>query len=133
MRNSHFFDTGISDALQRRDLSTGGRKAGAALEGLVAQHLRAWIDYPSSGEQAVLLADPLAGSEVDFVVYGKIPFHAIEVKTQPLYIPRTECAQGVRAGDYPEAKRTILYRGKEKLLKDGIMIQPCADFLVNLG
>lgn len=34
--------------------------------------------------------------------------------------------------DYPEAERFLLYRGREKLLRDGITIQPCQDFLLGL-
>ena len=70
---------------------------------------------------------------MDFVVYGKDLFHAIEVKHATVIHPKDLNALKAFGQDYPEAKRTILYRGKEKLLKDGIMIQPCADFLVNLG
>ena len=52
---------------------------GAALEGLVAQHLRAWIDY-SGAAAALTFWRTRAGSEVDFVLYGRDVFWALEVK-----------------------------------------------------
>ena len=43
---------------------------GGALEGLVAQHLRAWIDY-SHRSASLYFWRTRSGSEVDFVVYGE--------------------------------------------------------------
>ncbi|MBF0327614.1 MAG: hypothetical protein HQL10_00480 [Nitrospirae bacterium] len=37
-----------------------------------------------------------------------------------------------RSYNYPEAKKILLYRGKERLVKDGILIEPCEDFLMRL-
>lgn len=34
--------------------------------------------------------------------------------------------------DFPECKRWLLYRGKERLLLDGILCVPCEEFLVQL-
>ena len=52
---------------------------GAALEGLVAQHLTAWSSYRGE-KNKVYFWRTAAGSEVDFVVYGEEVFWAIEVK-----------------------------------------------------
>jgi uncharacterized protein len=38
----------------------------------------------------------------------------------------------VFAQDYPESQLLLLYRGKERLLRDGILCLPCEDFLRTL-
>ena len=129
----YFFDTGIYNALRPSGpLDRPEEKAGSALEGLVAQHLRAWIDYLHP-ESRLFYWRTLSGNEVDFVVYGKNLFHAIEVKHATVIHPRDLNGLKAFGQDYPEAKRTLLYRGKEKLLREGITIQPCEDFLLKLG
>ncbi len=34
--------------------------------------------------------------------------------------------------DYPESRRVLLYRGTERVLQDGILCLPCAEFLRTL-
>lgn len=129
----YFFDTGVFNALRPSGpLDRSEEKAGQALEGLVAQHLRAWIDYrhPVANFYYWLTS---AGTEVDFVVYGKDLFWAIEVKNATQIQPRDLKALRTFGEDYPEAERFLLYRGREKLLRNGITIQPCGDFLLRLG
>jgi predicted AAA+ superfamily ATPase len=46
---------------------------------LVAQHLRAWIDYSGRDHQLSFWRTK-SGNEVDFIVYGRDGFWAIEVK-----------------------------------------------------
>jgi len=129
----YFFDTGIFNALRPSGpLDRSEEKAGQALEGLVAQHLRAWIDYRHPAANLYYWRTS-AGTEVDFVVYGKDLFWAIEVKNAAQVQPRDLKALRTFGEDYPEAKRFLLYRGREKLLRDGITIQPCQDFLLGLA
>lgn len=52
---------------------------GVALEGLVAQHLRAWIEYGEGGARLYYWRTR-SGVEVDFVVYGDSVFQAVEVR-----------------------------------------------------
>ena len=52
---------------------------GAGLEGLVAQHLRAWAEY-TDGRHELTYWHTRGGSEVDFIVYGEPGFYAIEVR-----------------------------------------------------
>lgn len=61
---------------------------------------------------------------MDFVVYGKDLFWAIEFKNAAQVQPRDLKALKTFGEDYPEAERFLLYRGREKLLRDGITIQP---------
>jgi len=129
----YFFDTGVFNALRPSGpLDRSEEKAGQALEGLVAQHLRAWIDYRHPATNLYYWRT-IAGTEVDFVVYGKDLFWAIEVKNAAHVQPRDLKALRTFGEDYPEADRFLLYRGREKLLRNGITIQPCEDFLLRLG
>ncbi|MDP2862418.1 MAG: ATP-binding protein [Desulfobacterales bacterium] len=129
----YFFDTGIYTALRPSGpLDRPEEKGGPALEGLVAQHLKAWIDYRHP-EARLFYWRTSAGSEVDFVVYGKDLFRAIEVKHADTVHPKDLHGLKAFGEDYPEAERTLLYQGREKLLRDGIMIEPCQNFLEKLG
>jgi len=104
---------------------------GAALEGLVAQHLRAQLDY--SGRAAKLSYwRTERGVEVDFVAYGENLFWAIEVKNTNRVRP--EDLRSLRAfrEDYPEATLLLLYRGDRRLVVDGIPCWPVAEFLLAL-
>ncbi|MBU4373071.1 MAG: AAA family ATPase [Euryarchaeota archaeon] len=129
----YFFDTGIYNALRPSGpLDRPQEKDGAALEGLVAQHLRAWIDYKHP-DYCLFFWRTGSGTEIDFIVYGKEIFWAIEVKNTAAVRPEDIRALKTFGEDYPEAKRILLYRGKEKLRRDGILITPCTEFLMTLA
>jgi predicted AAA+ superfamily ATPase len=124
-----WFDTGVYAATRPAGpLDRPEEIAGAALEGLVAQHLRAWIDY-SGGDASLSFWRTKSGNEVDFILYGRDCFHAIEVKHTASLRPAD--LRGLRAfkEDYPEASLYLLYRGRETLDLDGIRCLPCEDFL----
>ena len=124
-----WFDTGVYAALRPAGpLDRPEEIAGPALEGLVAQHLRAWIDY-SGGAYQLSFWRTKSGNEVDFIVYGRDGFWAIEVKHTAHLRPAD--LRGLRAfeEDYPEASLRLLYRGRETLDLDGIRCLPCEDFL----
>lgn len=128
----YFFDAGIFNILRPSGpLDRPEEKSGAALEGLVCQHLRAWIDYAHPGCQLHYWRTS-AGSEVDFVVYGKDMFSAIEVKNAATIHPQDLRALKSFGEDYPEAKRFLVYRGNERLIRDGISIEPANEFLLGL-
>lgn len=128
----YFYDTGLYNALRPSGpLDRPEEKKGIALEGLVAQHIRGWLDYRHEGAMLYFWRTS-SGSEVDFIVYGKNIFHAIEVKNGSTIHPQDLRPLKSFGEDYPEAERTILYRGSEKLLIDGIMIEPCEEFLRRL-
>jgi len=128
----YFFDAGIFGGLRPSGpLDRPEEKSGVALEGLVAQHLRAWIDYRDPGCDLTYWRTS-AGSEVDFVLYGKNVFWAIEVKNGTTIHPQDLRALKTFREDYPQAKRIFLYRGEEKLVREGISIEPCAEFLMGL-
>ena len=125
----YFFDAGVFRANRPvGPLDSTAEIDGAALEGLVAQHLRAWRDYSTAAYQLAYW-QTRSRVEVDFVVYGKGQFHAIEVKNTEQI--RSEDLRGLKSfgEDYPESRRWLLYRGSERLLRDGILCVPCEDFL----
>lgn len=126
------FDAGVFRSLRPRGpLDRPEEIAGAALEGLVAQHLRAWIAY-SSGDLGLYYWRTRSGVEVDFVVYGAAGFWAFEVKNTGRIRP--EDVRGLRAiaADYPGCKPLLLYRGTERLEVGGIYCMPVEAFLSRL-
>jgi uncharacterized protein len=128
----YYFDAGVYRSLRPAGpLDRPEEIAGMALEGVVAQHLRAWIDYRVAGEKLYYWRTK-SGTEVDFVVYGPEVFWAIEVKHAAKVSSKD--VRGLRAfrEDYPEASACLLYMGKERLSLDGILCMPCEEFLAGL-
>jgi uncharacterized protein len=128
----YWFDAGVFVATRPAGpLDRPEEIAGAALEGLVAQHLRAWIDY-SGLDLGLNFWRTRSGSEVDFILYGSDGFWAIEVKHSATVRSRDLKSLKAFREDYPEATPLFLYRGKEALEIDGIRCLPCESFLRGL-
>ncbi|KKQ15117.1 MAG: Conserved hypothetical ATPase [Candidatus Moranbacteria bacterium GW2011_GWE1_36_7] len=129
----YFFDAGVFRSLRPSGpLDKSEEISGAALEGLVLQHLTAWNSY--TGEKnKIYFWRTRSGSEVDFVVYGPNVFWAIEVKNAAKISESDLRSLRTFKEDYPECKTYVLYRGKEKLLRRGVQIVPCEDFLLGLN
>ena len=128
----YFFDTGVFRANRPKGpLDTPAEIDGAALEGLVAQHLRAWCAY-SRGQNTLHYWKTRSNVEVDFVIYGESHFYALEVKNTARIRPAD--LQGLKSfgKDYPESGLFLIYRGRERLLRDGVLCIPCEEFLGNL-
>ncbi len=128
----YWFDAGVFASMRPASVLDSPQEiAGAALEGLVAQHLRAWIDY-SDNDCRLAYWRTKSGNEVDFIVWGQAGFWALEVKHTTSIRPRD--LRGLKAfrEDYPEAEIRLLYRGNETILIDGIRCVPCADYLVGI-
>ena len=128
----YFFDSGVFRSLRTKGpLDIKSEIDGAALEGLVLQHLKAWNDYQNATCN-LYYWHTKAGLEVDFIVYGENNFWAIEVKNSAVIHPQD--LRGLRefCHDYPEAKPLLLYRGKERLQKNNILCMPVNDFLKQL-
>ena len=92
---------------------------------------QAWISYSQSSCRLYYWKTK-AGTEIDFVIYGKEGFWAIEVKN----------ARNIRKNDlrplktfhldYPECNPLFVYRGDEQLLIDNILCVPCETFLKSI-
>lgn len=125
----YFFDVGVFRANRPRGpLDSAAEMDGAALEGMVAQHLRAWCAY-SGGDHNLHYWQTRSQVEVDFVVYGESGLYAVEVKNTDRIRPEDLVGLKHFAEDYPESQRFLLYRGKDRLLRDGILCLPCSSFL----
>ena len=125
----YLFDAGVFRSLRPRGpLDAPEEIAGQALEGLVAQHLRAWAAY-SQHDAEVFYWRTQGGTEVDFVVYGESGIQAFEVKNAARVYRRDLRPLKAFRDDYPEAEAAVLYRGRDRLEIDGIRCLPVADFL----
>lgn len=128
----YYFDAGVYQTLRPSGpIDKAEELQGPALEGLVAQHLRAWIDY-SNNRCTLYFWRTKNGVEVDFIVYGKGQFTAIEVKNSRHVYSKDLMGLKSFKQDYPEAQTLLLYRGKDKLMIDNILCLPCEEFLRNL-
>ncbi len=125
----YFFDAGVYRSIRPKGpLDRPTEIDGAALEGLVFQHLRAWNDY--SGQHSTLYFwRTRAGLEVDFVVYGEKELVAIEVKNAAKVSSHDLQSLKAFIKDYPESRAVLLYRGQEQFLRDGVLCVPCERFL----
>lgn len=128
----YYFDPGVFRALRRKGfLDQSTEIEGAALEGVVAEHLRGWIDEQAS-ENELFFWRTRFGLEVDFVLYGSETFVAIEVKNNTKINPTDLKGLQSFREDYPEAKAFFLYRGKDKVKKAEILCLPVDEFLREL-
>jgi uncharacterized protein len=128
----YFFDAGVYRALRPQSYSDSDDEInGASLEGLVAQHLLAWRDY-SSRKHTIEFWRTRSAVEVDFVVNGPLGFWALEVKNSKTVRPDDIKSLRAFKEDYPEARTILLYRGKERLLKNNVLCIPCDEFLKQL-
>ncbi len=126
------FDAGVFRSLRPRGpLDRREEIEGQALEGLIGQHLKSWIDY-SGIKRELFFWRTRSGVEVDFVVYGPDGIWGIEVKNSRDVRPAD--LRGLRSfkDEYPESEVLLLYRGKDRMLKGDILCMPCEEFLVHL-
>jgi predicted AAA+ superfamily ATPase len=108
----YFFDAGVFRANRPAGpLDSPSELDGAALEGLIAEHLRAWCDY-LRGRHELHYWQTRAQVEIDFIVYGESGLYAIEVKNTRQIRP--EDLRGLKgfAEDYPQSKRYLLTEAK---------------------
>jgi len=104
---------------------------GAALEGLVMQHLRAWTSYRGKHD-SLSFWRTASGVEVDAVVHGDDGFWAIEVKNHERIGSRDLRPLRSFEQDHPTCRPLLLYRGTERLVRSGILCMPCEQFLLRL-
>ncbi len=125
----YLFDAGVFRSLRPNGpLDRPHEIEGAALEGLVAQHLRAWIAYSGDAFELAYWRTR-SGVEVDFVVYGPGGFWAVEVKNGATL--RREDVRSLKAlrEDYPECEPLLAYRGSDRLVVDGVRCLPVQELL----
>ncbi len=128
----YLFDAGVFRSLRpQRPLDTTHEIHGASLEGLICQHLKAWVDAQVEIFELAFWRTR-SKLEVDFVVYGPKTFLAIEVKHSETIHPND--LKGLQAfkKDYPECTPILIYRGKHRLKKKDILCIPCDEFLLSV-
>jgi len=128
----YFFDTGAYASLCPQGvLDFPEEMRGSLLEGLVAQILKAHLEYHNR-DSVLFYWRTRTGLEVDFILYGKNLFTAIEVKNSKNI--RSPDLKGLHAflEDYPQANALFLYRGKERLQKGKILCIPVEEFLLSI-
>lgn len=127
----YLFDAGVFRCLRPiGPLDRAEEAGGAALEGLVAQHLRAWLAYRESG--SLYYWRTSKGNEVDFILYGADLFTAIEVKNTAVLRPADFHGLQAFKEDYPECSVLLLYRGHRRYMHGSILCIPCDQFLQDL-
>lgn len=128
----YYFDAGVYRSIRPKGpLDSPEEIEGMALEGLIAQHLRAWASYRSVPAELYYWRTK-SGSEVDFVVYGTDVFVAIEVKRSRNVHNTDLRALKAFQEDYPEASACLLYMGKEEIKINDVLCLPCDTFLTKL-
>lgn len=128
----YYFDAGVFRSLRPAGpLDSPQEIDGAALEGLVCQHIRAWIAY-RGGRDNLYYWRTKSGNEVDFIIYGKDSFFAVEVKNTSKISPKMFNGLLAFKEDYKQAQPLFLYRGKERMKIKGVLCIPCEEFLRTL-
>ncbi len=128
----YYFDVGVYRSIRPKGpLDSPEEIEGMALEGLIAQHLRAWASHRSIPAELSYWRTK-SGSEVDFVVYGEDVFVAVEVKRSRNVHHTDLRALKAFMEDYPQAKVCLLYMGHEEIKIGGVLCLPCNTFLRNL-
>lgn len=128
----YFFDAGVYTSIRPKSLlDSDTEREGAALEGLVAQHIKCWIDAQIESYQLNFWRTA-SKVEVDFIVSGPNCFLAIEVKNGSTVHPADLRGLKSFCEDYPEATPLLLYRGKRKYRENNTLICPVDEFLQNI-
>lgn len=128
----YFFDSGVYHSLRPRIFYDREiEQEGVVLEGLVAQHLKAWINAQIEQHQLHFWRTNTQ-LEVDFIVSGPQCFLAIEVKNGAVIHPNDFRSLEAFKEDYPEATPLILYRGKYRYKERGILCIPLEEFLLQI-
>jgi predicted AAA+ superfamily ATPase len=125
----YFFDTGVYRAVRPKGpLDSPHEIDGAALEGLIFQHLNAWNAYQNH-PYILSFWRSRSGVEVDFILYGEEGIVAIEVKNSNKIRPNDLRSLNEFKKDYPESCPIFLYRGNERILRNEVLCLPCDEFL----
>ena len=128
----YYFDAGVFRTLRSAGpIDLTSEINGLALEGLVAQHLKAWSDYQDTPNNLYYWRTR-HGVEVDFIIYDPNNFSAIEIKNASQVHPQDLRGLHAFCADYPEEKPLLLYRGQDQLKISGVDCIPIIEFLKNL-
>jgi predicted AAA+ superfamily ATPase len=128
----YFVDVGIFKTIRPSGpLDSPEEIAGAALETLVFQELRAINEYYRL-EYSLYFWRTNTGVEVDFILYGPRGIIAVEVKHRNRITARETKSLRIFKNDYPEAKCYLFYMGNRKEYYDDIEVISVEAALRNL-
>lgn len=128
----YYFDAGVFASLRPHNLFDSETELqGGTLEGLVAQHLKGWVDAQIDNTKLYFWRTA-SKLEVDFIVAGPRCFFAIEVKNGSVVHPQDLRGLEAFREDYPEVTPLLLYRGKEQYKERGILCCPVEHFLLGI-
>ena len=129
----YYFDVGVYRTLRKRGpLDPIDEIDGAAIESLVFQELKAFIDNHGKSLD-IYFHRTQDKSEIDFILYGEDGFFAIEVKRSSKINSKDLTALKLFKNEYPEVKMFVFYLGEdERVTDDKIRIIPMQKALVNL-
>lgn len=128
----YFFDVGIYRIVRPAGiLDSIPEIEGAALEGLVAQHLRAWT-LAQREPHSFSFWRTQTGLEVDFIIYGPRGFWAIEVKRSSNLSPSDVRGLLAFKEEYPEAECFFVTGTKHRETYRGFPVIPVEEFLLSI-
>lgn len=128
----YYFDVGAFRELRPKGpLDREAEIEGPALEGLVAQHLRAWT-LAQKESHHLYFWHTRTKIEVDFIVYGARGFWAIEVKRATNVSIHDVKSLKIFQEEYPEATCFLLYGGDKRQKVRDILCIPVEEFLRKL-
>jgi predicted AAA+ superfamily ATPase len=128
----YFFDVGLYRILRPQGILDNTQEIeGFALEGLVAQHLHAWV-LAQKEHHSLSFWRTQTKLEVDFIVYGPKGFFAIEVKRSSNLSPNDVKGMMAFKDEYPEATCFFVTLTKQKENYRGFDVIPIEEFLLNI-
>ena len=128
----YFFDAGVYNYIRPKNIGdVHSESEGAALEGLVAQHLKGWVDAQLE-KYSLHFWQTSSQVEVDFILSGPDCFYAIEVKNGSVVHPGDLKSLELFCEDYREAVPVLLYRGKHRIKEKNILCCPVDEFLLQI-
>ncbi|MBY0384044.1 ATP-binding protein [bacterium] len=127
-RKFYFFDVGVYRTLRPRGpLDIDSEMMGPAFETLCVQELMAINHYLDLNYEFYHWRTRVH-QEVDLVLYGKNGFIAMEFKSGSRLRDTDFTGLALFAEDYPQARRILVYGGREKKTHRGIELIPAVDF-----
>ena len=128
----YFFDTGVFQTLRPKGpLDSEEEQAGAALETLFLQQIRALNDYQWLG-YGIYYWRTRDQREVDFILYGEKGLHAFEIKRKKTLTPKDFKGLVAFQQDYPMAKCHLLYGGTREYQHHEIQVMPFSNAIFQL-
>lgn len=129
----YFFDAGVYRIVRPRGILDNTYEIeGLALEGLVAQHLRAWV-LMQKEPHSLSFWRTQTQLEVDFVIYGPRGFWAIEVKRSANLGPNDIRGLTAFKEEYPEAVCMIIAPAARREMYHGFPVMPLEEFLLHIS